>query len=367
MKKPSNHQKTASVMTSKHNKGEKQNKTEKHNKADQPTVVHSLHYHIKKPSDVSQLPIIKGWDFSQPTLRGFLDSLATTGIQSTELAKAIDIGKMMVREKATIFLSFTSNMISSGVREQITYLTKHNLVHVLCTSAGGVEEDIIKARLPFRVGSFYPSGETLYDAGICRIGNIYSTTEHYAYLEQFLQPIFEELYQTQKKTGVVATPSTLISLLGKKLVADPQYDEQQSYVYWASMHNIPVFCPGIMDGSIGDMMYFFKQAHPDFVFDVSSDHKKIIDLVLSTDLTAGIILGGGISKHYILNANIFKEGFDYTVIISTADFSDASDSGGSPDEAVTWSKIKVRSPKAKVYLDASIAFPLFCYDVFVQK
>jgi deoxyhypusine synthase len=103
------------------------------------------------------------------------------------------------------------------------------------------------------------------------------------------------------------------------------------------------------------------------MIDVSEDHKKIINIVLNSEKTAGIILGGGISKHYILNANIFREGFDYTVYISTAQAYDGSDSGGTPDEAVSWAKIKVHSPRVKVYADASLAFPMLVYAAFVKK
>ncbi len=43
-----------------------------------------------------------------------------------------------------IFLGYTSNLVSAGVREHIRYLVQHSMVHVLCTSAGGIEEDFIK-------------------------------------------------------------------------------------------------------------------------------------------------------------------------------------------------------------------------------
>ncbi len=44
-----------------------------------------------------------------------------------------------------MFLGFTSNMISSGIREYILYLCKHKLVDVLVTTAGGIEEVRISA------------------------------------------------------------------------------------------------------------------------------------------------------------------------------------------------------------------------------
>ena len=50
--------------------------------------------------------------------------------------------------RAKIFLGFTSNLISSGVREHIRYLVQHKMVDVLVTTAGGVEEDLIKVALP---------------------------------------------------------------------------------------------------------------------------------------------------------------------------------------------------------------------------
>ena len=50
--------------------------------------------------------------------------------------------------RAKIFLGFTSNLISSGVREHIRYLVQHNMVDVLVTTAGGVEEDLIKVTPP---------------------------------------------------------------------------------------------------------------------------------------------------------------------------------------------------------------------------
>ena len=328
----------------------------------------SLHsYQLKPSTDVSNLPPIRGIDFDQTvTMDSFVESLAATGLQASELSHAIEVARMMVREKCTIFLSFTSNVISSGLREVITWLVKHQKVGVLSTSAGGVEEDAIKAFSPFRLGTFFANGETLFDAGIGRIGNIYTTATHYSYFEQFMQTVFDALLAEQKELGRPSTPTDVARMIAIQLEKNPSYDHNTSYLYWAWKNNIPVFCPGIVDGSIGDLIYFYKHAHPDFVIDVARDNQKIIDIVLNAKKTAGIVLGGGISKHYILNANIFREGFDYTVYISTAQSYDGSDSGGSPDEAVSWAKIKIHTPRVKVYSDVSLAFPLLVYGAFVK-
>ena len=57
-----------------------------------------------------------------------------------------DAGTANAPVLAQVFMGFTSNLISSGVRESLRYLVQHRMVDVLVTTAGGVEEDLIKAR-----------------------------------------------------------------------------------------------------------------------------------------------------------------------------------------------------------------------------
>ena len=102
------------------------------------------------------------------------------------------------------------------------------------------------------------------------------------------------------------------------------------------------------------------------MIDPVADHIKLVDYVLNCEKTAGIILGGGISKHYMLNAQIFREGFDYSIYISTAAEHDASDSGGNQEEAITWAKIKTNAPRVKVHAEASIVFPLLVAATFAN-
>ena len=43
-----------------------------------------------------------------------------------------------------IFLGYTSNMASCGVREVIRFLAQHKMVDCIVATAGGIEEDFIK-------------------------------------------------------------------------------------------------------------------------------------------------------------------------------------------------------------------------------
>lgn len=61
-----------------------------------------------------------------------------------------------------------------------------------------------------------------------------------------------------------------------------------------------------------------------------------------------IILGGGLAKHHVCNANMMRNGADYAVYINTAEEFDGSDSGAHPDEAVSWGKIRGSAKPVKV-------------------
>ena len=320
---------------------------------------HQQQYQVKTTITLDDHPKIKGYDFGQPLdMAEFLKSYAATGFQATNLAEGIEIVKAMRREKATIFLSYTSNIITSGLRDIIAYLVKHKLVDVLVTSAGGVEEDIIKSLKPFALGQFNVSGKMLFEHGINRTGNIFIPNDRYAMFDQFMQIFFERIYKIQQEQRKIFHPQELIRELGVEI------NEESSICYWAAKNNIPIFCPGIVDGSLGDLIVFFKQSHPDFLLDVSREVLEITKLTLNSEKTGGILLGGGISKHFALNANIFKEGFDYAVYINTGEEFDGSDSGARIEEAISWGKVKPDAPSIKIHCDATIVFPLLVAGAF---
>ena len=304
--------------------------------------------HMQRTNELENHPKIKGYNFSKEfNFKEFIESFATTGFQATELYKAITILEEMQNTKTPIYISFTGNAISSGLREIITYLAKEKKVHTIITTASGVEEDIIKHLSTFKLGEFEITGRSLFEHGVGRIGNIFVPNNRYLYLERFIQELLKEIYSEEKTT----TPSKLIKRAGEKLGED-------SYLYWATKNNIPIYSPGIMDGSLGDLIYFFKQKHKDFQIDVTNDHTQLINEVLQQEKTGALILGGGISKHYNLNAQIFKEGFDYAIYLTTANEYDGSDSGGNIEEAKTWAKIKLNAPTAKVRAEFTLTFPL---------
>ena len=310
-------------------------------------------------------PEVKGYDFNQKfDFQNFIDAYKHMGIQGTNLGYGIEIINQMIEENVTIFLSATSNQVSCGNRDIIRYLVEHKMVHVISVSEGAVEEDIIKCLKPFVIGTFDISGRALFDKNIGRIGNIFAPGDRYAYFETFTDPFFDRVHKIYKDRGVSLTPSEFIYELGREMERLP--NKEESYIYWAYKNDIPVFCPALVDGTFGNFLYAEHITKKGFPIDIVADHKRIIDIVLGCEKSGAILLGGGTPKHYVLNANIYRDGLDYAVYITTADEHDASDSGGNPQEAISWAKIKVNGLHVKIRAEASIVFPLIVAGSFAR-
>ncbi len=317
---------------------------------------------ILRESEEIQGVSIKGYDFDNGVNYGeILKSFKSTGFQASVFSQAAEIVDEMIKEKAFIFLGYTSNMVSSGIREVIKYLVKNKKVNVLVTTAGGVEEDIIKCLGDFILGDFRASGKELREKGINRIGNIFAPNSRYVAFEEFFQPILKELCEEQKKTGKILSVSELIWKLGEKI------NNPASICYWAWKNKIKIYCPAITDGALGDNIYFFKFKNPEFKLDVSEDIKEINDSTIGLKKSGVIILGAGVVKHHILNANMFRNGADYAVYINNSQEFDGSDAGATPEEAVSWGKILPNAKRVKVFGDATILFPLLVASTFARE
>ncbi|CAG2182729.1 unnamed protein product, partial [Oppiella nova] len=164
----------------------------------------------------------------------------------------------------------------------------------------------------------------------------------------------------QKDSQQIWSPSKIITRLGEKI------NNEESILYWAARNHIPVFCPALTDGSLGDMIYFHTFRNPGLVIDIVQDIRRINTMAVKARKSGMVILGGGLVKHHICNANLMRNGADFSVFINTANEFDGSDAGARPDEAVSWGKIKREAKPVKIYADASLIFPLLVAETFAR-
>jgi len=335
-----------------------------------------------------QNPSVTGYDLSKSKsidYAAILQSFATTGLQAMSLSQAMeevdkmiewDLSKEPVAEdedeeylsqesrskvKCKIFLAHTSNMISSGMREYIKYLVQNKMVQAIVTSAGGIEEDFIKCLAPTQIGDYELDGKELRMKGLNRIGNMIMPNDNYCLFEDWFPPILEKMHDEQDADKVNWTPSKIINRLGKEI------NDERSVYYWAWKNEIPVFCPALTDGSLGDMLYFHCYKRGGFVVDIVEDIRRLNDQALKARKSGCIVLGGGTPKHHVMNANLMRNGADFCVYIGTGQSFDGSDSGATPDEAVSWGKIKHWARPVKVHSDASLVFPFLVAKCFGER
>ncbi|XP_031742098.1 deoxyhypusine synthase isoform X3 [Cucumis sativus] len=237
------------------------------------------------------------------------------------------------------------------------------MVDVIVTTTGGIEEDLIKCLAPTYKGDFSLPGAFLRSKGLNRIGNLLVPNDNYCKFEDWVIPILDQMLKEQREENVLWTPSKVIRRLGREI------NDKSSYLYWAYKNNIPVFCPGLTDGSLGDMLYFHSFRNPGLIIDIIQDIRAVNGEAIhaSPRKTGMIILGGGLPKHHICNANMMRNGADYALFINTAQEFDGSDSGARPDEAVSWGKIRGSAKTVKVHCDATIAFPLLVAETFALR
>ncbi len=322
---------------------------------------------------IKELPITGPWLENVDSLEEIINYYERIGFQATHLGKAIEIWKKVEKkrengEEVRVFLGYTSNIISSGVREIIAYLVKHKKVDVIVTTAGGIEEDFIKALKPFILGDWSVNDAEMRQKGINRIGNIFVPNDRYIEFEKYMIPFFERLLEIERREGRPLTASEVIYKLGRYMDEKLGKEKEKSVIYWAYKNNIPIFCPALTDGSFGDMLYFFKEERGDreLIIDIANDIVKLNNLAIIAKETASIILGGSLPKHAIINANLFRGGTDYAIYITTAIPWDGSLSGAPPSEGVSWGKIKAKADYVEIWADTTLVFPILVWMVMKE-
>lgn len=339
---------------------------------------------VKTTKSAELTTCVKGYDFNNGVdYDELLQTYLYSGFQSTHFGQAVEEIKKMIslrkvpleedkkdayeedtfikrRSNCTIFLGYTSNMVSCGVRDTIRFLVQNKMVDAIVTTAGGVEEDLIKCLAPTYIGNFSLDGRTLREQGINRIGNLLVPNDNYCKFEDWVMPILDSMLKEQREKGTLWTPSKVITRLGEEI------KNPDSIYYWAAKNHIPVFSPALTDGSLGDMMFFHSYKNPGLVVDILSDLKRLNSMAVKALHSGMIIIGGGVVKHHICNANLMRNGADFAVFINTASEYDGSDSGARPDEAISWGKIRKDAKPVKVYAEASLVFPLLVAQTFAK-
>ena len=201
------------------------------------------------------------------TVSQLVDNFSSLGYQSIELNKASDNIIKMKQEGAKIFLTFTSNMVTSGLRGFFAQIIKLKMADIIITTSASIEEDIIKSLGDtVEITSFNADDIAMRERGENRIGNLLIRNESYMKFEDKIQEYLKIIYSKKKRIDV----SDFLYELGLLI------NDENSILYQAAKNKVPIFCPGIADSAIGFHLFMFQEKNPDFIVDVIRDVKNII-------------------------------------------------------------------------------------------
>ena len=275
------------------------------------------------------------------------------GFQALHVAEAYDILKEAVEKADLRFLSFTGNLVATGLREVFAEAIGRGLFHAVVTTAGALDHDIAKSMgAAYTPGSFDLDDVELSTRGYHRLGNVVIRKEEYGPLvEKFI------LQRCDKLWGRSLATYELAEILGADM-------PESSILGAAARAGVKIFVPGIVDGAVGtalltcnDIARTRKGASRLFI-DVLKDEEELREMVYRAEKLAALIVGGGISKHHVIWWAQFRGGLDYAVYVTTAVEYDGSLSGARPREAISWGKIKPTAKSVYIHADATLVLPI---------
>jgi len=161
---------------------------------------------------------------------GLIKEFSAVGFQATHLAEAVELIEKMKKENCVIFLSFTANMVASGLRGIFRELCEKKFVDIIITTAGSIDHDVIKSFGSYELGSFNVDDAELYGKGLNRVGNIFVGNKHFELLEEKMHGWLKELHAREK----IVSSRELNEFIGNKL-------GKSSFLHWCAKNKIPVY------------------------------------------------------------------------------------------------------------------------------
>lgn len=271
------------------------------------------------------------------------------GFSAEAVINGVRILKDMMKDADLRFLSFTANLVSTGLRGLFADLIRKGYFNIVITTGGTIDHDIARSfGGKYYKGHFEYDDSMLRDLEIHRLGNILVPFESYGkVVEDVVRKYIYEITSIKKEWAGYE----LLWEFGKRI------NDEHSILKAAYEKKVPIIVPGIVDGSFGTNLFIYSQ-FTGLKLNLFEDMKLVKDLVFSCKKSGALIVGGGISKHHTIWWNQFKDGLDYAIYVTTAQEYDGSLSGAKPREAISWNKIKPSSENVVIYGDATIIVPI---------
>ena len=298
------------------------------------------------------------------TAAQILEKMSNTAFQGRNLGRAARVWEKAISENVTILMGLSGAMVPAGMREIVRFCIEKKMIDVLVSTGANLFHDVHEALgLKHYQGSKDADDVELLKYRIDRIYDVFASEEEFISVDrkisEFASTLPKKKYTTQE----------FLYALGKYLLEN---GKEESILTDAARYKLPVFCPALGDSAIGlslaeDMISRGFQMD----FDIIRDVVELTRIIMDSENTGVIYVGGGTPKNYIQQTEVAYthvnnpvKGHKYAVQLTTDSPQFGGLSGCTFEEAQSWGKIAVDAAQVIVFCDATIGLPLLASGVY---
>jgi deoxyhypusine synthase len=295
------------------------------------------------------------------TVSELVENYSKMSIQARNLGNAAKIWEKMLKdeERPTIFMGLAGPLIAAGLRNIIADCVKKNLVDVIVSTGAIIYQDLLYAKGGQHFhGHINVNDKELRDLRVNRIYDVFSDDIKFFETDDYV----DKYTQANMKPGNYSSREWLMEIA-------KDIEDENSILKACYDTNTPVFIPALNDSSIGiglTKYYANNKDVPKVTIDSIKDNIEMVNIILNSNCSAAVYIGGGVPKNFINDAIVMAnfdfgadlEGHKYAIQVSTAIPMDGGLSGSTLGEAIAWGKVQGDARRTMVFSEVSIGLPL---------
>jgi deoxyhypusine synthase len=270
------------------------------------------------------------------------------GFGARRLAEAIDVLEQAIRSKTFLSLGLAGAMVPAGMKSCVNEFVKNGWVNAIVTTGANLTHDLVEAiGYHHHIGSHRADDAELHAKHIDRIYDVYMDNEVYEGLENFMRKTLPKFPKRRYSSN------DFLLELAKHIT------HKDSIIRNCAQHKVSLYCPALVDCGLGYQIWAYKQEH-ELDIDLFLDWKQfVVGEIWDASSTACLLIGGGVPKNFILQAQQFSDKqHSYAVQITMDRPEPGGLSGAELREAVSWGKLGKNSNYVDLICDATIALPI---------
>jgi deoxyhypusine synthase len=328
---------------------------------------------------------VKTLDVKPTDISSLVKAMGRTAYQGRTLGRAVDLIESMIRdESVTIMFGYAGSLSTAGQWKIVKWFIEQGYIDVLVSTGANISEDLIEA-----MGFHY------YHVDDERTGSTDT---------KLFEDGYNRYYDVAGKEGDYFEMTNLICEFMMGLKADHNYSSREvlkafgrwltekgldSIVSSAAAHEVPMFCPAIVDSPYGDAALIARSKGHVVRIDNVKDYVEFMDLAKKIEDTGAIFIGGGVPKDFIqlfaATSDLLYEDLEvpgkadkglkrkgtpesyyphkYAVQITMDSPQWGGLSGATLEEAISWGKESEETRMGVCYCDATIALPIIAHSL----